>query len=935
MPDFTKVPEGSIRDGDTAIAYFMQDTKVFPNAHAVAATLDLYHSARKVQMNCQDHCVVAATLASGGVCPLTGKRVFEADAVQNCLSLMLTCGMHNRAGEFCYSIGLPANCGVSGCVMIVVPNVGGFVCFSPKLDKTDISKRAIEFAHQLVKKFKFHPYDIVNTGTGAVKQDPTNSATDEATVISMLYAAADGELEVLRYLANEGIDLNLADYDLRTALHLAAAENHYNVAYFLIQMGVTVQPKDRWGHTPLDEIQSLQAKYEAEDNEAEAEGCDHTVQLLQAAALGEENNDDRTLLIYNPPEGETNVSYIFQEEIEEPGDEDVYFRPKLRRNQNHLFKKLQSHTVPVLRNIQGKYMYVGCGQWEGEESRAHDVWKLMLSNSTDQGFLHKEALAKLLTSCGIQEGDKRLGNLWRKTTKGKLTFSEFEQYTYSTRTLFTAMIQNKLVIPNWTEFITKIELLYKECALSEHNSGKPAHEFFSHGTGPSDDPWAVAVCTVDGQQFNIGDVTHQYPVMGTCKPFLYCLARDLHGESVTHKHVGYEHQADGSSNTKIDLNSKDRPHNPMINSGAIMCCSLIHGDRAINYRDHCVKEMWKKVTGETSPPRLTPEQQVLMEKVVAASSSTNIDQASGFYMLEKKAFPPETNLEDTLELFRRSCFIHTTAQEHVIAAATLASGGICPITGERIFEARTVQNCLSLMLTCGMYDYSGESAYHIGLPCKSGKSGCTIIVVPNVCGIVAYSRNLAPGDTDSSYSTRGVAFAKALVRQFSFHQYDIMHGCQFKTDPAQKEEDKASSMAAQYLAYRGDVKGLQGLVATDVNVSRADYDGRTPLHLAAAEGHAAAIEFLLTRPGVSANVQDRWGNTPLDEAKRLRDSATVEKDKVEQCITMLKAAMDAAKPPPPMVPGHDKLASGNHVGITATMFGAQEISQMHTQFLVK
>ena len=75
----------------------------------------------------------------------------------------------------------------------------------------------------------------------------------------MLYAAADGELEVLRYMANEGIDLTLADYDSRTALHLACAENNYNVAFFLLQMGIDPEPRDRWSNTPLSEIEdSLQ-----------------------------------------------------------------------------------------------------------------------------------------------------------------------------------------------------------------------------------------------------------------------------------------------------------------------------------------------------------------------------------------------------------------------------------------------------------------------------------------------------------------------------------------------------------------------------------------------------------------------------------------------------------------------------------------------------
>ena len=90
---------------------------------------------------------------------------------------MATCGMCEFSGEYAYSIGLPAKSGVSGCVMIVVPNVGGFVTFSPRLDQYRNSVRGIEFSKQLVKRFKFHPYDIMNTAAASQKRDPCSSAT--------------------------------------------------------------------------------------------------------------------------------------------------------------------------------------------------------------------------------------------------------------------------------------------------------------------------------------------------------------------------------------------------------------------------------------------------------------------------------------------------------------------------------------------------------------------------------------------------------------------------------------------------------------------------------------------------------------------------------------------------------------------------------------
>jgi len=78
------------------------------------------------------------------------------------------------------------------------------------------------------------------------------------------------------------------------------------------------------------------------------------------------------------------------------------------------------------------------------------------------------------------------------------------------------------------------------------------------------------------------------------------------------------------------------------------------------------------------------------------------------------------------------CSIELNAEEMSVVAATLANSGICPITGETVFQPKTVRNCLSLMASCGMYDFSGEFAFNMGFPGKSGVSGCLMIVIPGV-----------------------------------------------------------------------------------------------------------------------------------------------------------------------------------------------------------
>ena len=144
-------------------------------------------------------------------------------------------------------------------------------------------------------------------------------------------------------------------------------------------------------------------------------------------------------------------------------------------------------------------------------------------------------------------------------------------------------------------------------------------------------------------------------------------------------------------------------------------------------------------------------------------------------MQEAEAFPEGTVLKEVLEFYFMLCSIEVDAEQMSVIAATLANGGICPLTGDRVFNARTVRNTLSLMSSCGMYDYSGEFAFQMGFPCKSGVGGSLVIVIPGVTGICTWSPSLdALGN-----SVRGQDFCRALCRSFAVHHLEarLLHEC--------------------------------------------------------------------------------------------------------------------------------------------------------------
>ena len=161
--------------------------------------------------------------------------------------------MYDFSGEFAFSIGLPAKSGVSGVMMIVVPNVMGVCTWSPRLDRLGNSVRGIEFCKELVKRFNFHNYDNL-TGISDKKDPRVQSMASKGDLVTtMILAASKGDLTAIQRLIARGACINTPDYDGRTPLHLAAVEGQQHVVELFIEQGAQLSPVDRWGGTPLQD----------------------------------------------------------------------------------------------------------------------------------------------------------------------------------------------------------------------------------------------------------------------------------------------------------------------------------------------------------------------------------------------------------------------------------------------------------------------------------------------------------------------------------------------------------------------------------------------------------------------------------------------------------------------------------------------------------
>jgi glutaminase len=466
-----------------------------------------------------------------------------------------------------------------------------------------------------------------------------------------------------------------------------------------------------------------------------------------------------------------------------------------------------------------------------------------------------DELVGALEGAGLLRDDPRLsGTLQRVGGRDELDFDAFSDAVRHGILTIEPALTGDLVIPEFTAFARELRGIFD---ASRDNEGGAVADYIPQLARVDPHQFGAAVCTIDGQRASFGESGEPFCLQSACKPISYCIALQERGEEKVHSHVGWE--PSGHSFNELTLNHLGLPHNPMINAGGIMSCALIRPDLPVAERFEHVMGVWRELTGGVALGFNNPV--YLSERQTADRNF-----ALGHFMREKKAFPREINLVEVLEFYFQCCSMEITCERAAVAAATLAGGGVCPLTGRRVFEPGTVQRCLSLMSSCGMYDFSGEWAFRIGLPAKSGVSGVIMTVVPNVMGLCTWSPRL---DSNGN-SVRGIDFFTRLVSTFSFHAYDgLVGGERKKKDPCESRARSRRAMTVDlcWAASEGDLLGIRSLASHGADLGAADYDGRTPLHLACAEGRRDVVAFLLER-NVDVSPVDRWDRTPLDEAER-------------------------------------------------------------------
>ncbi len=248
--------------------------------------------------------------------------------------------------------------------------------------------------------------------------------------------------------------------------------------------------------------------------------------------------------------------------------------------------------------------------------------------------------------------------------------------------------------------------------------------------GRADPSWfGIVVATTDGHVYEVGDTALDFTIQSISKPFVFGMALEDCGRDAVLEKVGVE--PSGNPFNAIVVDDRNRPFNPMVNAGAIVATGLIDPGFA-KTRMHRIMSTFGKYAGRELS---------LDEKVYRSESATG-DRNRSIAWLMRSFGALDGDVEAIVDDYFRQCSVLVNCRDLATMAATLANKGVNPVTGEHALDARYVENVLSVMSTCGMYDYAGEWVYTVGLPAKSGVAGGVIAVLPGQLGIGVFSPRL-------------------------------------------------------------------------------------------------------------------------------------------------------------------------------------------------
>ncbi|ANE47682.1 glutaminase [Paenibacillus swuensis] len=268
------------------------------------------------------------------------------------------------------------------------------------------------------------------------------------------------------------------------------------------------------------------------------------------------------------------------------------------------------------------------------------------------------------------------------------------------------------------------------------------------------DTLGICIISPDGQTISAGDVDFELTLQSISKVFTLILALMDLGEAHVFSKVGKEPTGDDfNSMLKLELVEPGIPFNPLINAGAIVISALIQG-QSPQHKSERILNFFRLISGNAT---LEVDEEVFMSEAAHAHRNRSL----AYFLKDNGVLTDQDDVEEILEIYFRHCSIKVTCSDMARMALVLANEGVDPASGESLIPRRYVQIAKTFMITCGMYNASGEFAIGVGLPAKSGVSGGILTLVPGKYGIGI----VGPALNSKGNSVAGVHLIELLSRR--------------------------------------------------------------------------------------------------------------------------------------------------------------------------
>lgn len=282
-----------------------------------------------------------------------------------------------------------------------------------------------------------------------------------------------------------------------------------------------------------------------------------------------------------------------------------------------------------------------------------------------------------------------------------------------------------------------------------HDEGENSQVYPALARVPSD-LFGICVVGTNGNVFAVGDADYEFTIMSVSKPFIFALVCQALGVEDVRQKIGVNATGRAFNSLEGIERGPGGQTNPMVNSGAIATTSLVPGG-TFEAKWTFIHEGLSRFAGRTLP---------LNEEVYASASATNFRNQSIARMLQSYG-RIYIDPAQAVDLYTKQCALNVSARDLAVMGATLADGGVNPITNERVVDASVCHYALAVMTTAGLYETSGDWLFDIGLPGKSGIGGGIVTVSPGKGGLGTFA---SPLDSAGN-SVKGQLVAKFLSQR--------------------------------------------------------------------------------------------------------------------------------------------------------------------------